>query len=240
MIDPLYDQPALVQSEFLQGLSAQDREAILRAAQRRRVERDHFLLRQGDPADCVYLLAQGRLRLSTVTTDGQEVIIRYVAPGEGFGVAAALKNITYPVSIEAIENSLVLEWDRATFAQLMERYPRLAMQAMQTLAFRMREMQDRVRELQTERVERRIARALLRLVRQTGRKVETGVLIDLPLTRQDLAEMTGTTLYTVSRVLSQWEQAGLVESGRERILIRAPHGLVSIAEDLPPRSPSEK
>ncbi len=238
MTELLHNQAALVQSEFLQGLSAQDREAILAAAQRRSVERDEFLLRQGDPADRVYLLAQGRLRLSTVTPDGQEVIIRYVGPGEGFGVAAALNDMVYPVSIEAVEASLVLGWDRATFAQLMERHPRLAMQAMQTLAFRMREMQDRVRELQTERVERRIARALLRLVRQTGRKVEAGVLIDLPLTRQDLAEMTGTTLYTVSRVLSQWEQAGLVESGRERVLIRSPHGLVSIAEDLPPRSPS--
>ncbi len=240
MTEPLHNQEALVRSEFLQGLSAQDREAILRAAQLRPVARDTFLLRQGDPADRVYLLAQGRLRLSTITPDGQEVIIRYVAPGEGFGVAAALKDITYPVSIEAVENSLVIGWDRATFAELMERYPRLAMDAMRTLAFRMREMQDRVRELQTERVERRIARALLRLVQQTGRKVETGVLLDLPLTRQDLAEMTGTTLYTVSRVLSQWEQAGLVESGRERVLIRSPHGLVSIAEDLPPRSTPER
>ncbi|MER3457798.1 MAG: hypothetical protein C4309_03385 [Chloroflexota bacterium] len=116
--------------------------------------------------------------------------------------------------------------------RLMERTPRLAFNALRLLAGRVQELQDRVRELATERVERRVARTLLRLARQAGRKVENGVLIDLPLSRQDLAEMTGTTLFTVSRVLSRWEQQGLVEAGRERVLIRFPHGLVRIAEDL--------
>jgi CRP-like cAMP-binding protein len=78
-----------------------------------------------------------------------------------------------------------------------------------------------------------VARALLRLARQTGRRVENGVLLDLPLSRQDLGEMTGTTLYTVSRIMSNWEQKGLIETGRERVVILEPHGLVTIAEDLP-------
>jgi CRP-like cAMP-binding protein len=73
---------------------------------------------------------------------------------------------------------------------------------------------------------------VLRLARQSGRKIEAGVLIDLPLTRQDLAEMTGTTLYTVSRVLTEWEDRGLVQSKRQRVVIRSPHGLVKIGEDL--------
>jgi CRP-like cAMP-binding protein len=115
---------------------------------------------------------------------------------------------------------------------LMMACPGIALNAIQILAGRVRDFQDRIRELTTERVERRIARALLRLARQTGHKVDEGVLIDLPLTRQDLAEMTGTTLFTVSRTLSQWEAQGLVHAGRERVVIRFPHGLVSIAEDL--------
>jgi CRP-like cAMP-binding protein len=86
----------------------------------------------------------------------------------------------------------------------------------------------------TERVERRIAHALLRLVRQAGRRVEAGVEIDFPLSRQDVAEMTGTTLHTVSRTLSAWESQGIVESGRQQVVIRKPHALVAIAEDLPP------
>jgi CRP-like cAMP-binding protein len=117
--------------------------------------------------------------------------------------------------------------------RLMERFSRLALNALEMLAGRMHELQDRYRELATERVERRVARALLRLVRQSGRRVPEGVLVDFPLSRQDLAEMTGTTLYTVSRIFSGWEAGGLIEAGRERVVIRRPHALVSIAEDLP-------
>jgi CRP-like cAMP-binding protein len=104
---------------------------------------------------------------------------------------------------------------------------------LQILSGRVKEFQDRIRELSTERVERRIARALLRLAHQIGKKVPQGVYLDLPISRQDLAEMTGTTLYTVSRTLSKWETMGLITAGREHIIIHTPHGLVCIAEDLP-------
>jgi CRP-like cAMP-binding protein len=101
-----------------------------------------------------------------------------------------------------------------------------------------RRLLDRYQELATERVEQRVARALLRLARQVGQKEEDGILINLPLSREDLAEMIGTTLYTVSRILSRWEHQGLVKTGRERVLIRNPHALVDIAEDLPPDTSS--
>lgn len=93
--------------------------------------------------------------------------------------------------------------------------------------------QDRYRELATERVERRVARALLRLVAQIGRPEEDGVTVAAPLARQDLAEMTGTTLFTVSRILSAWEGQGIVSTGRERVTLRDSALLARIAEDLP-------
>jgi CRP-like cAMP-binding protein len=108
---------------------------------------------------------------------------------------------------------------------------------LEVVAGHYRRLLDRYQELATERVERRVARALLRLARQVGQKEEDGVLIGLPLSREDLAEMTGTTLYTVSRILSGWEHQGLVEAGRERVFIRDPHALVAIAEDLSPDTP---
>ncbi|MEA4906403.1 MAG: Crp/Fnr family transcriptional regulator, partial [Anaerolineaceae bacterium] len=126
-------------------------------------------------------------------------------------------------------------WSQATLLALVQRFPRLALNATKVLAGHVREFQNRYRELATERVERRLARNVLRLAGQTGRKTEEGILLDLPLTRQDLAEMSGTTLFTVSRILSRWEDQGLVLTGRERLVIRVPHSLVSIAEDLPDR-----
>ena len=115
---------------------------------------------------------------------------------------------------------------------LMERFPSIAIKALELLGEELADIRSRYQELATERVERRVARALLRLVGQAGTKTEGGVLIDFPLSRQDLAELTGTTLHTVSRILSSWEHKGIIESGRRRIVICQPHGLVTIAEDL--------
>ena len=95
-------------------------------------------------------------------------------------------------------------------------------------------------EMSTEQVEKRIAHALLRLVKQSGRKVEHGVEIDFPISRQDIAQMTGTTLHTVSRTLSAWETKGLVESGRQKIVVREPHKLFMLAEEKPDERSSFK
>lgn len=219
--------------ELFAGLGAQEYQQVIQVAGQRRLEAEQYLFFEGDPADHIYVLQEGRVKLVQTTPDGQQVTMHYIAPGEAFGVIAVLSNMPYPVTAQAVVESHVLYWDRKAMVHLMELCPRIAINAIQILAERIREFQDRIRELATERVERRIARALLRLARQSGKKVSEGVLIDLPLSRQDLAEMSGTTLYTVSRTLSQWESQGLVYASRETVIIRNPHGLVMIAEDLP-------
>ena len=187
---------------------------------------------QGDPADAVYSIETGRVRLSQVTAEGQQILLRVIGPGTVFGAIALARVDTYPVTAEAAEECTALVWPSSVLMGLVEQMPKLALNAIQLMAGHVQEFQDRFREMATQRVERRLARTLLRLASQTGRKTDEGVLIDLALTRQDLAEMTGTTLYTVSRILSQWETQGLVRSGRELVVIRYPHGLVKIAEDL--------
>jgi CRP/FNR family transcriptional regulator, nitrogen oxide reductase regulator len=224
-------------SPFFRGLAANELEALLQVAQRRKLPRGSYFFHQGEPATTFYILIEGRVRLTQISPEGHQVILHLATPGEGIGIIVALSNIPYPVAAEVVEDASVLAWDAATTTHLLETYPRLALNGLRLVTRRFGELQERYRELATERVERRVARALLRLARQMGKRVEEGVLIDMILSRQDLAEMTGTTLYTVSRILSGWEQRGLVESGRERVTIRSPHGLVAIAEDLPPTSP---
>jgi CRP-like cAMP-binding protein len=167
------------------------------------------------------------------TAEGHEVVVRIVGPGEMFGGVALLGEAVYPATAQTLEACEALVWSSAEFARLVESYPALAVNALHVLARRLQEVQDRFRELATERVERRIARAVLRLARQAGRRDDEGIRIDMALTRQDLAQLTGTTLYTVSRVVRGWQEGGLVKVGRTRIVIREPHGLVAIAEDLP-------
>lgn len=195
-------------------------------------DRRSALFHQGDPASHLYLVIDGRVKLTQVGADGQEVIVRHIGPGEILGGIALVEGAAYPVTGEVLEPVRLLAWPRQPLLRLAEQHPRLALLTTGIIAGRMHEIQERFRELATQRVAQRIARALLRLVRQAGRRTDRGVEIDLPLSRQDLAELTGTTLYTVSRTLSSWESEGVVAVGRERVVVVRPHRLVEIAEDL--------
>lgn len=217
------------------GLENVELETVCRAAKLCRKSQNEYYFFQGDPATQLYVLLEGRVKISQTNADGQQVLFRALSPTTLFGVLAITRSEVYPVTAQAAEDSSAARWSKEDFLSLVARFPKLALNAMGMTAIRIQELQDRFRELATERVERRLARTLLRLASQSGRKTEQGVLIDLPLSRQDLAEMTGTTLYTVSRILSKWETQKLVITGRERIVISFAHGLVEIAEDLPPR-----
>lgn len=220
--------------DLFNGLERSTLEAVVAAAVERSCETGGFFFMQGDPADSIFLLVRGRIKLLQTSSDGLQVLMRTTASYALFGAVALAHIAAYPVSAQAVQESTALVWPKRKMMEFVQREPRLAMNAITLMAAHVQEFQDRFRQMATERVERRLARTLLRLAGQSGRKIPEGVLIDLPLTRQDLAEMTGTTLYTVSRTLKQWEEQGLVISARERVVIVFPHGLVQIAEDLTP------
>jgi CRP-like cAMP-binding protein len=156
--------------------------------------------REGEPARVFYVLRRGGVKFTQVTSEGHRVILRLIGPGDPFGgVAAFVENALYPVTARVVEAAEAYAWDGPTMLGLMRRFPDVAINAARMIADRLRELQRQHRELMTERVERRIARALVRLAQGTGRRVDGGVEIDFPLSRQDLAQMTGTTLFTVSR-----------------------------------------
>lgn len=230
---PFLDVRALHQINLFEGLNENELKSICQAGRHSRIEQDAFFFHQGDPAQRWYILTQGQVKMTQIGPEGQQVLVRMVAPFEEFGSVALLSGLTYPLSAQAAEDCQALTWDKAMITSLLASYPRLAMNALRLMAGRFRELQERYRELATERVEQRVARALLRLERQAGRPLEQGTLIALSLSRQDLAEMTGTTLYTVSRIFSQWEHQGLIKTGREKVVILDDAGLLSIVEDLP-------
>ncbi len=229
---------ALGRAALLEGLSGGAREDVVARGTARRLAAGRTLFREGDPAAALFVVLAGRMKLTQVGAEGNEVILRFAGPGEAVAALALFEGATYPVTARAVGESRVLAWPREVLTDLFRRHPQLAINAMKLLSERLREVQERFRELATERVAQRIARALLRLARQAGRKTEGGVLIDLLLSRRDLAEMTGTTLFTVSRVLSEWEAKGILGGGRTRVLIGRPHALVALAEDLPLSPPT--
>ena len=226
-IDPL----KLRKVSVFQNATDEDLKLIAGHGIERSIEEGEFFFFQGDPADYLYVLISGRAKLMQTNPAGQQVNLRTINEWQMFGALGAVREgATYPATAQALENSTALALKSEYLHDLMETRPYLSFDLMKLMTGYIQEMQERYRELATEKVERRIARSLLRLAAQMGTKNEGG--IELTFTRQDLAEMSGTTIYTVSRILSDWERQGLVEAGRERVLIRNPHGVVSIAEEL--------
>lgn len=226
-----FDPKKLRQVSVFQNATDEDLELIIRNAIERSIEEGEFFFFQGDPAAYLYVLLSGRAKLMQANPAGQQVNLRTINEWQMFGALGAVREgATYPASAQALEHSTALAVKSEFLHELLETRPYLSFDLMKLMTGYIQEMQERYRELATEKVERRIARTMLRMAAQMGTKMDGG--IEIAFTRQDLAEMSGTTLYTVSRILSEWERQGLVEAGRERVLIRNPHGMVSIAEEL--------
>jgi len=144
-------------------------------------------------------------------------------------LVAVLSLFEYPASVQAVEECEALVWEGELLAQLIERYPRIGFNALRILAQQNQELQRRYHELLTQRVEQRLAQSILRLAHQAGRSTAEGTLIDLSLSREDLAEMVGTNIYTVSRIMSRWEQGGLVQSDRQSVRLLCQAALEQVA-----------
>jgi CRP-like cAMP-binding protein len=213
------------------GLDGRDLDAILAAARSSRYPRDAEVFAQDEDARQFFLLLSGHVRVVRTTPQGEQIIARYINEGELFGIAVAMGRSTYPASAVAAVDCVVLSWPNSAWQDLQARVPGFGANAYQTIGARLQETQSRVVEMSTRQVEQRIASAVMRLVQQSGRKTEDGVEIDFPITRQDIAEMTGSTLHTVSRLMSAWEEEGIVRSGRQKVTVTDPHALMLVAEN---------
>lgn len=202
---------------------------ILDAAQTLRCDVGQAVFSEGMPVDRFFLLLDGHIRVQRSTPGGEQIIMLHIAPGQLFGVGAALGYKTYPATAVAADECIVLSWPNRLWPEFTARYDGFATQTYKVVGERLAEMHSTIADMATKQVEQRIASAILRLITQMGRKVDIGIEIDFPITRQNLADMTGTTLHTVSRLLSAWEKAGIVASERKKITVTAPHRLVMLS-----------
>ncbi len=201
---------------------------ILDQATPRRYDSGEAVFNEGAEAERFFLLLDGTIRVVRTTESGEQVVALHIGSGQLFGIAPALGRSTYPATAVAAGECLALSWSASLWHVFVSRYDGFATETYRTVGNRVAEMNNRIVELATLHVEQRVANALLRMINQFGKKVEGGVLIDFPLSRQDISEMTGTTLHTVSRLLSAWEKQGIVRSGRKRVAVTDPHRLVLI------------
>ena len=229
------DRSVLRGLPLFEAMSDAELDRLTGQASPRRIPQGETVFEQGERAASFYLLLHGHLKVTQVTRDGQQIIVRVVNPGDLFGFTRAIGRSDYPGTATAAVDSLVAAWPSEAWDRFVAEYPGLAMSAIRTIGQRLDEAHTRIREMSTEEVERRVAHAVLRLVDQSGSHVEGGMRVDFPISRRDIAEMTGTTLHTVSRILSAWEEQGLVTGGRQKLVVRDVPGLTRLADSAPAR-----
>jgi CRP/FNR family transcriptional regulator, nitrogen oxide reductase regulator len=220
----------LQQLPFFAGLSAADIASINRQFREYGYRPGETIYLSGATGAYLYVVAAGKVKLLRHTVAGQDVLLDVLIPGEFFGSLTPGVGDVYPETAQAQTAVCVLAIGSHAFRTILQEYPGTAMAVLDLTAVRLQEAQETVRQLSAHPVEQRIAVTLLKLAAKLGQDADEGLLIQMPLSRDDLAQMTGTTTETASRIMSQFQREGLVRSGRQWIAIADRSRLESIAE----------
>lgn len=224
------DESLLADLPPFRRLTRADIREILDLSLSRRFEEGDAVFSEGMQADRFYLLLDGYIRVIRTTPAGEHVIALHIAPGQLFGIAPAIGRDTYPATAEAAAESIALSWPVRSWQGFVEKYEGFASETYKVVGERMQELHAQIVELATQAVEQRLASAILRMAERSGREIDTGIEIPFPVTRQNISDMTGTTLHTVSRLLSAWQKQGIVESTRRHIVVTRPNALMQLCE----------
>lgn len=203
---------------------------IINLGRIREIKPKGVLFEEGTPATHCFFIQDGHLKISKTDMDGNETIVRYANPGQITAAISIIQQQTYPATASAVDSATVIEWDKDSLLKAIHRIPQLAINIMGLMAARIGELQDRYQELNHERTDSRIAKALLRLVEQAGCQTKDGITIDFAIGRQDLASFAGTTQFTFSRTISKWEKQGWLLTGREQVTVVSIEDIVRVAE----------
>ena len=225
----------LAQSPLFAPLSAAEWASVSRHLVRQRFDKDDYLFFEGDPAAWLVFVAEGRVKMIKHSESGRETILATFGPGEIVGEVGVLVGETYPATAQALESSLTFSLRRYEYVDLVRGHPELAWALIEELGRRLQRAHETIRSLAVEKVERRVARVLLRLANTAGQRLEDppgAVRITVPLSRQDIADMAGTVIETAIRALSKFHRQGLIETQEGHIILLQPHQLVAIAEEL--------
>jgi CRP-like cAMP-binding protein len=228
----------VLNSRFLAGLTPEQALDVLGRGSREEWKAGSWLAHQGEPAARFFLIDSGRIKLVQLGAGGANVAVRFSVAGQVFGYGSLIKKSTYIGSALAVRNSRTLSCTGDAVWQLMKRYPRLAENVVGTLFVQVIHLQDRCMLLASDSVERRLARTLAHLALTIGRKSASSVSISDGFSARDLADLSGTTIFTVSRVLSEWERRGIVRKGRGWVVITDLQALLQIGSKYKDALPS--
>jgi CRP/FNR family transcriptional regulator len=213
---------AALPTREIDGLAAVAIEAHLRA-------RDYVFM-EGDPARWFYVVKSGHVKIVRHSQTGKDVVLELLGPGEVFGGVAVIEKRPYPASAQATESAVVLKIPADPISAVAERHPAFIKEMALLIGRRLRSAHDSVKSLAVDPVEARLAAALLRLAEREGSRGKQGVTLPFHLTRQSLADMTGTTVETAIRVMSRWLKDGLLLAEGSRLVLSDLDALRDLAE----------
>ena len=200
-------------------MSPDDCERITSVAFLRDYDRGDHVFQEGDPSDFFYVVVTGRVKVYKHGPDGHDVILEIFGPGGPLGAVASYESRPYPASAAAIEPTTCLLIPRQSFFDLLERHPSLVRGLLGSLSLRLVELTTRLTELTGGRVEARFARLFLKLAEQLGRPERGGIFIPLVLGRQELADLTGTTIETAIRIMSRWGKDDVLRTEKDGFVL---------------------
>lgn len=187
------------------------------------------IFHEGEPPEWFYIVASGKVKITKLSHEGKEVILEIIQPGDIFGGVAVLKNFPYPANAVTMEDTEALKISRKNLMRLLDRFPNLMYCIALQLGDRMKSSYDSLKNIALERVEARIAALLLKLAGKVGVETRDGLMIDMRLTKQDVADMVGTTVETSIRTFTKFKKQGLVYDSDGRIVIKDKKGLTALA-----------
>jgi CRP-like cAMP-binding protein len=202
---------------------------IASCAKARTFARDELLFMQGQPIHNMVLIQSGSVKSTQLSPGGDEVILWMNGSGDVMGVPGSGGSCSHTCSARAMEQCKALIWEYNRLQNMLAAYPQIRKNISHILSRRLSELEERFREVATEKVAKRVALALLRLLKQVGKQAPGG--IEVSLSREELAQMTGTTLFTISRLLSRWGEEGFVLPRREAVVIRDPRRLLQMGSE---------
>ncbi|MCL8000441.1 Crp/Fnr family transcriptional regulator [Brucella sp. 21LCYQ03] len=214
----LTDEEYLSKLLLFKGVNAKIIADIIEESTKKSIRRNEIIFNQGSEKNYFYVLIFGRLKVMRVASDGQQVITNMVDPGDVFGFTFSKRDY-YSGTSSAVVDSVVLQWPTDVISSFFISNPNIAYNAMKMMERQLQTAHERIQEISTQGVEQRVARTVLRLI-----DVATGIdshclEINFPVSRQDIAELAGTTLHTVSRILSKWRTLGWIQSGRQSLQV---------------------
>ena len=210
----------LKKSEIFSSLKDEELEKIGELFESIQYKNNETIFIEGDPSDKFYLVAEGSVKILKHSMMGKDIILEVISQGDIFGGVAVLDKKPFPATAQAMEQTTVIRISRQNLFRIMEEYPILKLEIVKYFSDKLRDAHEMLKNIATERVEKRIAALLLKLSEKVGIEEGDYRKIDFPLTRQEISEMVGTTVETCIRTMSKFQKKGMIKSSNGRILIK--------------------